>query len=196
MANIQEAAIIEFSLHGLKGASTQGIAERAGLTKPQLHYYIAGKEQLYCDLLMHVLHEWKVVQAFDLDLGSPAAVLEKYIRQKLDHAFDHPDISRIFTREMLDGGENLSQFWPQTRAWTQGKIDAIEGWITQGLMRPLDARLLLMHIWATTQHYADFAPQVRVLLDHGPGGLHADRERIAQELCSLILMGCGLKPNR
>ena len=33
---IREAAIEEFSRHGFKGASTKAIAERAGLTKPQL----------------------------------------------------------------------------------------------------------------------------------------------------------------
>ena len=38
---IREAAIAEFSRHGFKGASTKAIAERAGLTKPQLHYYIS-----------------------------------------------------------------------------------------------------------------------------------------------------------
>ena len=35
---IRDAAIAEFNRHGFKGASTKAIAERAGLTKPQLHY--------------------------------------------------------------------------------------------------------------------------------------------------------------
>ncbi|MDO8776717.1 MAG: helix-turn-helix domain-containing protein, partial [Burkholderiaceae bacterium] len=47
MAAIRVAAIAEFSENGLKGTSTQAIAARAGLTKPQLHYYIKGKEELY-----------------------------------------------------------------------------------------------------------------------------------------------------
>ncbi|MEJ2802771.1 TetR family transcriptional regulator C-terminal domain-containing protein [Comamonadaceae bacterium PP-2] len=192
MASIRAAAITEFSRHGLKGSSTQGIAERAGLTKPQLHYYIAGKDELYEELLMQVLHDWKVVYAFEGQLHDPAAVLGTYIRQKLDHAFDHPEISRIFTREMLDGGHNLAAFWPHARQWTQKKVDIINGWIARGLMRPLDARLLLMHIWAMTQHYADFAPQVEVMLDSGHGPQQPDREVIARELIAFILSGCGI----
>ena len=35
--------------------ATQAIAERAGLTKPQLHYYIRGKDELYEELLGSVL---------------------------------------------------------------------------------------------------------------------------------------------
>ncbi|VWX57652.1 Transcriptional regulator, TetR family [Burkholderiales bacterium 8X] len=190
MAAIRGAAIAEFSLHGLKGTSTQAIAARAGITKPQLHYYIAGKEELYEELLMQVLHDWKVVFSFD-ESNDPAEVLADYIRKKLDHAFDHPEISRIFTREVLDGGRNLERYWPNARAWTQKKVDIINGWIARGLVRPLDARLLLMHVWAMTQSYADYALQTRVML-----GLPADapiaREPVARELIAFVLGGCGL----
>jgi TetR/AcrR family transcriptional regulator len=189
---IRSAAISEFSLHGLKGTSTQAIAERAGLTKPQLHYYIAGKEELYEELLMQVLHDWKVVFSFENAASDPATVLGDYIRKKLDHAIDNPEMSRIFTREVLDGGRNLDRYWPNARAWTQKKIDVINGWIARGLMQPLDARLLLMHIWAMTQHYADFALQVRVMLGQDKAE-PLNREAIGREVVTFILRGCGIR---
>ena len=192
MSAIREAAVAEFSLHGLKGTSTQAIAARAGLTKPQLHYYIAGKEELYEELLMQVLHDWKVVFAFEDHAKDPGSVLGDYIRKKLDHAFDNPEISRIFTREVLDGGRNLDRYWPNARAWTQKKVDIVNGWIARGQMRPLDARLLLMHIWAMTQSYADYALQTRVMLGLPPDA-PIDREPIARELVAFVLHGCGLK---
>jgi TetR/AcrR family transcriptional regulator len=191
LSAIRAAAIAEFSLHGLKGSSTQAIAARAGLTKPQLHYYIAGKEELYEELLMQVLHDWKVVFAFDDHASAPGAVLGDYIRKKLDHAFDNPEISRIFTREVLDGGRNLERYWPNARVWTQKKIDIINGWIARGLMRPLDARLLLMHIWAMTQSYADYALQTRVMLGLPPDAPF-EREPIARELVAFVLGGCDI----
>ncbi len=193
MAAIRAAAIEEFSLHGLKGTSTQAIAARAGLTKPQLHYYIAGKEELYEELLMQVLHAWKVVFSFDHATNDPAAVLSDYIRKKLDHAFDAPEMSRIFTREVLDGGRNLEGYWPNSQAWTQKKIDIINGWIARGQMRPLDARLLLQHIWAMTQYHADYALQARVMMGTGPE-TPLDREQVAKELIQFVLSGCGIKP--
>jgi TetR/AcrR family transcriptional regulator len=192
MAAIRTAAIEEFSLHGLKGTSTQAIAARAGLTKPQLHYYIAGKEELYEELLMQVLHDWKVVFAFEEHSKGPAAVLTDYIRQKLDHAFDNPEISRIFTREVLDGGRNLERYWPNARVWTQKKVDIIHSWIARGLMRPLDPRLLLQHIWAMTQYHADYALQTRVMMGLGPDA-PIDREQVARELTAFVLAGCGIK---
>jgi len=190
---IRAAAIAEFSLHGLRGTSTQAIAARAGLTKPQLHYYITGKEELYEELLMQCLHDWKVTFAFDGPADEPATVLAGYVRKKLAHAFDAPEISRIFTREVLDGGRNLARYWPNARAWTQAKVDVVDGWIARGLMRPLDARILLMHVWAMTQSYADYALQTRVMLDVAPDA-PLDRAPIERELVAFVLAGCGLAP--
>ena len=117
------ATIAELCLHGVEGTWPEAIAERAGLTKPQLHCYIAGKEELYEEpykkLPVQLLHDWKVVFAFEDNLNDPARVLGGYIGRQLDHAFDHPEMSRIFTREVLDGGRNLERYWPTVRAWTQ-----------------------------------------------------------------------------
>jgi TetR/AcrR family transcriptional regulator len=59
----------------------------------------------------------------------------------------------------------------------------------------MDAHLLLMHIWALTQHYADFALQVRVIKGI-PAGDPLPREAITREVTAFILRGCGLQaPN-
>jgi TetR/AcrR family transcriptional regulator len=190
---IREAAITEFSLHGFKGASTQAIAERAGLTKPQLHYYIKGKDELYEELLFAVLQGWSEAFAFDASSADPRRVLTHYIHKKLAYALDNPGLSRIFTNELLGGGPNLQRYWPLAVRSTQAKVDLIDGWIAKGLMRPLDARLLLMHIWGMTQHYADYAVQVRVMMGQPPD-TPIDREPIQRELTAFVLMGCGFAP--
>ncbi|MFT4242241.1 MAG: TetR family transcriptional regulator C-terminal domain-containing protein [Acidovorax sp.] len=191
---IREAAIAEFSRHGYRGASTQAIAERAGLTKPQLHYYIRSKEALYEELLQEVLNGW--ANAFTLDAGSndPRTVLASYVRKKLDYALDNPGLSRIFTSEVLGGGPHLGRYWPLAVASTQEKVDLIDRWIAEGRMRPLDARMLLMQIWAMTQHYADYEAQVQVMLGLAPGEPIA-REPIARQITTFVLLGCGLAPD-
>ena len=190
MAAIHAAAIAEFSEKGLSGTSTQAIAERAGLTKPQLHYYIRGKEELYEELLMSVVADWKGM--FDATSSQPGEVLAAYIRSKLNLAFDKPQVSRIFTREVLDGGRNLAKFWPDSRRRTREKVAAIEGWIAQGLMRRVDPRTLLMAIWAMTQFYADSALQVQQLRKPGRPGWAPEREALIEELTGFVLRGCGI----
>jgi TetR/AcrR family transcriptional regulator len=191
MAAIRAAAIAEFSEKGLSGTSTQAIAERAGLTKPQLHYYIRGKEELYEELLMSVVADWRGM--FDAGSGEPGRVLGDYVRSKLNLAFDKPEISRIFTREVLDGGRNLDKFWPDARKRTREKVAAINGWIAKGLMKPVDAHTLLMAIWAMTQFYADSALQVQQLRKPGQPGWAPDREALVEELTGFVLRGCGIK---
>jgi len=190
MAAIREAAIAEFSENGLKGTSTQAIAARAGLTKPQLHYYIKGKEELYEELLLSVMDDWKGM--FDAGSTDPGQVLGAYIRLKIDQAFDKPEVSRIFTREVLDGGRNLEKFWPDSRARTKEKVAVINGWIARGLMQPIDPYVLLMSIWSMTQFYADSAVQVRQLVSPGKDGWQPDREALVKELTTLVLRGCGI----
>lgn len=194
MAAIREAAIAEFGRHGFKGASTKAIAERAGLSKPHLHYYITSKEELYEELLYAVLNGWSGAFAFDSASDDPKQVLSLYVRKKLDYALDNPGLSRIFTSEVLGGGHNLGRYWPVAVKSTQKKVDVINRWIAEGRMRPLDARLLLMQIWGMTQHHADYAVQVQVMLGLAPDEA-LDREPIARELTTFVLLGCGLAPD-
>ncbi len=191
LAAIREAAIAEFSQNGLKGTSTQAIAARAGLTKPQLHYYIKGKEELYEELLMSVMADWKGM--FDPGSTDPGKVLGDYIRLKIDQAFDKPEVSRIFTREVLDGGRNLEKFWLDSRMRTQEKVNVINGWIARGLMLPVDPYVLLMSIWSVTQFYADSAVQVRQLIKPGEVDWQPDREALVKQLTTLLLRGCGIQ---
>lgn len=191
LAAIRAAAIVEFSQNGLNGTSTQAIAERAGLTKPQLHYYIEGKQELYEELLMSIVSDWKGM--FDAGSNDPGRVLGDYIRSKIQLAFDKPEISRIFTREVLDGGRNLEQFWPEARDQTRNKVDAINGWIARGLMEPVDAHTLLFSIWAATQFYADSALQVQQLRKPGDERWMPDRQALVEELTRFVLRGCGIK---
>jgi TetR/AcrR family transcriptional regulator len=67
----------------------------------------------------------------------------------------------------------------------------ITGWIDAGLMRPVDPLLLLFHIWAVTQHYADYEHLMSFFRgrDVGDGG---DRERLIAEVTDFLLRGAGV----
>lgn len=188
MESIHQAAIAEFSEKGFQGATTQGIALRAGMKKTQLHYYIAGKEELYEELLQKVLKVWADIIQFDPTLSEPAAVLSRYIRNKMHFSFEQPELSRIFTSEVLSGGHYLHKYWPQATANIINKENLINAWIARGEIRALDARLLIMHIWAVTQYYADFAVQVKHM--YRDTADHDTREHIISEVTTLILHGC------
>ena len=77
------------------------------------------------------------------------------------------------------------------KALVDEKSQVIEQWAKLGLMDSVDARHLFFTIWASTQTYADFQPQVCAVL--GKAKLtRAEYERATDQLVRLILKGCGV----
>src|SRR6202012_2323225 len=110
-----------------------------------------------------------------------------------DFAFKHPELSRIFTTELLSGGHRLAAFWPEAVRQTNRQVAVIEGWVKAGALRKLDARLLIMHMWALTQYYADYAIQAERMLDGSLRGRKLQQHTL-DELVAFVLQGCGLPP--
>ncbi|MEP9396770.1 TetR family transcriptional regulator C-terminal domain-containing protein [Mesorhizobium sp. KR2-14] len=192
LAAIRDAAIDEFASKGLAGASTQSIAQRAGLTKPQLHYYISSKEELYEDILVYILDEWKELFISASTGDDPAEIIRAYIHKKLEYGQKNPQASRLFTTEIANGAPFLSRHWAQYQESTQQAVKLIQSWVEQGLIRPVDPLLFQMHIWAVTQHYADFEVQIRNFMQ-----LKDDEEldmvHVEEEVTALFLRACGLQ---
>lgn len=188
LETIRQAAIEEFAAHGLHGASTQAIADRAGISKTKLHYYISSKEDLYVDALRHIVEVWaELFHGLDMQAG-PERFLRDYIGRKIRHALDHPEVARMFTGEVMRGAPLLLPLWETSRQATATAAAVIEGWIAAGLIRPVDPVLLQFNIWALTQHYALHLSEVRFMLnlsDSSP----LDADRIIDEVTELVLHG-------
>ena len=72
--------------------------------------------------------------------------------------------------------------------WCKSREKRIQNWIDQGMLRPVNPRYLLYMIWASTQHYADFSTQIKVLNNGQP--LSDDAyEEAKQTLVDVILNG-------
>jgi TetR/AcrR family transcriptional regulator len=96
---ILDAALDVFSAQGFRGATLDQIAERAGLSKPNLLYYFPSKEVVHAELLARLLDNWlDPLRALD-PKGDPKAELMAYVRRKLDLARDYPRESRLFANE-------------------------------------------------------------------------------------------------
>jgi TetR/AcrR family transcriptional regulator len=192
LAAIRDAAIDEFASKGLVGASTQAIAQRAGLTKPQLHYYISSKEELYEDILVYILDEWQELFISASTGDDPAQIIRAYIHKKLEYGQKNPKASRLFTTEIANGAPFLSRHWAEYQASTQQAVKLIQSWVDQGLIRPVDPLLFQMHIWAVTQHYADFEVQIRSFMQLSDNE-ELDMVRVEDEVTALFLRACGLQ---
>ncbi|WEF30858.1 TetR/AcrR family transcriptional regulator [Pseudoduganella chitinolytica] len=165
-ADIVAEAVRLFAECGYEGTSIATIAERAGLSKQNLMYYFPTKQALYRRVLDDVLDEWLERMAHLADDGAPADVLRAYIQAKLRFSREQPHASRVYALEVIGGAKLYGE---QIRARVvpvlRRDIEVFEGWIAAGRIAPVNATHLLFAIWAMTQSYADFAPQMALVLD-------------------------------
>jgi len=191
---ILEAALEVFSLHGFRGATIDQIAEAAGMSKPNLLYYFAGKEEIHRRLFETMLDLWlDPLRALDNN-GDPLAELRSYIRRKIEMARDFPRESRLFANEMLQGAPHtIDVLKGALKDLVDEKVGVIEGWMSDGRIARTDPYHLIFSIWATTQHYADFDVQVRSVLGRDRGG-EGRFEDAARYLENLFMDG--LRPHR
>ncbi|MGI9274308.1 MAG: TetR/AcrR family transcriptional regulator [Endozoicomonas sp.] len=189
---ILKAAEDEFVLSGFKGASIRDIANRAGLPKANVHYYFNSKVDLYSAVLTHIMGLWEAVfSGLNVD-DDPAIALRQYIHAKMQYCLTHSNASRIFSSEIIHGGQYLKEHFLHFRNWIQEKSNVIQAWIEQGKMEPVDPLHLLFTIWATTQYYVDYNPQVACVLGRDELD-ETDLKAATDHLCSLIIKGCGIR---
>ncbi|GJL47239.1 TPA: HTH-type transcriptional regulator RutR [Citrobacter farmeri] len=161
---ILTAALNTFSQYGFHGTRIEQIAEQAGVSKTNLLYYYPSKEVLYVAVLRQILDIWLApLKAFREDFA-PLAAIEEYIRLKLEVSRDYPQASRLFCMEMLAGAPLLmDELTGDLKALIDEKSTLIAGWVKSGKLVPVDPHHLIFMIWASTQHYADFAPQIEAV---------------------------------
>lgn len=79
---------------------------------------------------------------------------------------EFPRQSRLFANEILQGAPRMKpHLITGLKPLFDEKTKLIQHWIDAGRLVPVDPHHLIFSIWATTQHYADFEAQVRVLID-------------------------------
>ena len=161
---ILDAALEVFSTYGYRGSTIDQIAEKAGMSKPNLLYYFPKKEDIYVTVLEQTLDVW-LMPFRDIDPnGDPVEELRKYIVVKMQMSAAKPASSRLFATEILQGAPAIQEFLKKNlKDLVDEKATVIRQWIADGKLAPVDPYHLIFMIWATTQHYADFDVQIRAV---------------------------------
>lgn len=161
---ILQAAADEFVKHGYRGTSVQAIADRVHLPKANILYYFKSKTGLYKALLRDILTLWNEGFSEEAVHMSPHEVLRNYIVGKMRYSRTHPQESKIFAQEIIQGAPIIGdEIEVPVVQWAEGKATVIQAWIDQGLIRPIDPLYLLFMIWGSTQFYSDFDTEIHLI---------------------------------
>jgi TetR/AcrR family transcriptional regulator len=183
-----------FAERGFGGATMQVIADEAALPKANLHYYFSSKETLYRRVVERIFTIWlEAAESFETS-ATPEKALRRYIARKMEMSRTHRYGSKVWANEVMQGAPIIQDYLEVTlRDWTDTRIALIDRWSAAGRIAPVNARWLLYMIWATTQHYADFAHQIETL-NEGRALSDAQWRDATETVIGIILRGVGLDP--
>ena len=194
-ADIVVVAVRVFAESGYEGASIATIADRAGLSKQNLMYYFPTKQALYERVLDDVLDDW-LERMDSLAAGDqePQAVLRAYVQAKLKFSREQPWASRVYAMEVISGAQLYgAQIQRRVVPLLRKDIAVFEQWIAAGKIAPVNATHLLFAIWAMTQSYADFAPQMALVLNRKQLG-KKDFDDAEQLIVDRVLAAVSVRP--
>lgn len=189
-ARIVRAALDVFSSNGYRGSTVDQIADTAGMSKANVLYYFNTKQDIYAAVLSRTLAIWlDPLEELDAD-GEPIEELWKYAQQKLQLSRKAPHASRLFANEILHGAPVIKPFLEkQLKTLVDSKCQIIQSWIDAGKLAPVTPLHLIFLIWSSTQHYADFAPQIDALNEDAEDELYEQAEQTLK-----LMLTRGLAP--
>ena len=190
---ILAAAEQEFATNGFGATTVQRIADRAGLPKSNVLYYFSNKKRIYYALMDDIMGRWNDVLSKVKAEDDPATTLAGFIHTKMEMSRTHPLASRLFALEIIQGAPVLKEHLSTTmRDWVRARAEVIQQWIDTGRMMDVDPVKLILLIWSSTQHYADFQVQI-LAIENKSDYEESDFKHAAEFLTSVILRGCGLE---
>lgn len=169
-AEILEAALQEFSLHGKQGARMQTIADVAGVNKALLHYYFTSKENLYHEVLQRILTLglFNVGDSFD-DSFPPKQQIENLISNYFQFFCDHPEMPRLMMWEVTTNPEIMTQMFStvieQTNAPLPKMLDhVISQGVEDGSFCPVDSDQFIVTLLGSIAFYFIGKPVINQVL--------------------------------
>lgn len=177
----------QFARFGFEGVSLDSIAAALSISRQNMLYYYASKEELYTAVLDSVLETWLGSMDAMAREHEPEVAISAYIRAKLRFSRERPGGSAVFTREVMAGAPRYSsQLAKSVVPHLRANVRTFERWAKQGLVARIDFTHLMFLIWSSTQAYADLGPQYAVVM--GKRQLSEGDFDAAQELITKVVM--------
>ena len=195
VADLLEAAAVEFAAHGFAGASTRRIAQRAGAHQPQINYHFTSKEQLWRATVDHLFSLMDAALP-DLDGVGPRDVafvdlLYAFIR----FSADRPELDRIINLEATAPSDRLGWL---VATHLQPRFEAVAAGWERLRSEGLGADLTAGEVWEVitsygAMHFAN-APMLSLLGIHAGDGRPESEAHAARVVAVLLPTATGRAP--
>lgn len=150
---ILDAALIEFTDHGLSGARVDAIAARTGANVRMIYYYFGSKSGLYCAVLEQAYTAMRLAErTLDLKALPPADAIRRLVEFTFDYQEANPRFARLVTIENMHQAEHIARS-ESLQALNASIIASIAAVLArgqrEGAFRP-DATAIGLHLLMTS----------------------------------------------
>lgn len=158
-AEVTQAAVEIFWQKGYRAASIQDVAEKVGVLKGSLYYYIQSKEDLLWRVIEDVHEEWSEIlkKAGELD-ADPIERIHAFIKLHIEWYLTNVKEVSVFFREWNHlSGERLKTVRTRRRRYEQVIRDLItEGQATGDISSALDVHYAARYVLAAVNAVPDW----------------------------------------
>lgn len=185
-ALILRVAAKTFARKGFAATTLSEVAALSGLPKANVNYYFRSKENLYRQVLDSVAQRYFDAFALLRPASEPLEALQQLIRAKLKIIRTRPWAAKVFVTEMMHGARHLPAAHVQRiEEEIRRGVDCLQLWIDNSQLAAVDARHLLISLWATTQAYTNFGTADR----HKGKASDTDLDSATASITRLMLHG-------
>jgi TetR/AcrR family transcriptional regulator len=171
---ILDAAERLFAAQGFPRTTIKQIGHAAGVNSALLYYYFGDKDRLYHEVLQRLVGTLVARTSGRLAaVGSPAQRLRGLLEAQAEVLASHPNLPKLFLRELADHGAAHAAEQVQLLAATTFRMlcDLVREGQRDGSFRAdLDPRFAAVSVISQLAYFHLARPAVRILLDAGPDG--------------------------
>ena len=151
---IKEKAKLLFFQKGFLNATTQEIADEAGVNRALIHYYFRSREHMLDLLLQETIQEKRNRVRAILSSSAPFRVkIANYINALVDLGLKYPYLENFIIHETARNPERTKELCSRDRVKTSDLLrDELEQEIAAGRLAPISAEHFMINLSALTNY--------------------------------------------
>lgn len=156
---IKETAKRVFFAEGRLHASTQDIADAAGISRTSLHYYFRSRDELMRQVFEEAMHHLddKLYAVMDAKI-SFATKLEKMIDIFLGEMIEFPHTETFLVTQMIANNQNVFKLAENGNSHIKSFMKEVEKEMKAGRITKMDPVQYVMNMFSLTSHPLVISP--------------------------------------
>ncbi len=180
---ILQAALSLFAHYGYRKTTLEDVADKVGMTKSNIYFYVKNKRDLYEKSVSHALEQWRDTIAAEIEtVGSAGEKFAIAARRSFEYVEEHPELRALLMKhpDIFTLSPSEDRFYEVNHGAMMILKNVIRQGIDEGVFYPVDVDHVTEFLFSV---YIMFLIKTYVKSDGSSG------DRMFEEGLALIFRG-------